>query len=274
MFQNRHSMRPDAHASTTRSGAWWGSTAKLVRRTARGPRHARPEPRPAPRDLRAVRAAQGPPRRGGGVPADRRAGAAAPTSPRSSRRRSSTRSRADRRRAASGAATDQTHGQTWHVPASAPARRRAATAARPAGGAATSVPAPVEPDAAGGDDDADPGPCHGGAGSRSPRHATRAGAPIHRGWSPIAAHHRWLEPFVLMALAGGSTHGYAIIGELTEVGMTDGAARRRAGVPDAARPRAGGPDQLDVDHRRRARRGATTRSPSWARGRSTSGRPS
>jgi len=49
------------------------------------------------------------------------------------------------------------------------------------------------------------------------------GAPVHRGWSPIAAHHRWLEPFVLMALASGSTHGYAIIGQLTEIGMTDAA---------------------------------------------------
>lgn len=50
-----------------------------------------------------------------------------------------------------------------------------------------------------------------------------AGAPLHRGWSPVAAHHRWLEPFVLMALASGSTHGYAIIGLLTEIGMSDDA---------------------------------------------------
>jgi PadR family transcriptional regulator PadR len=50
------------------------------------------------------------------------------------------------------------------------------------------------------------------------------GAPIHRGWSPVAAaHHRWLEPFVLMALASGVTHGYAIINLLTEIGMSDAA---------------------------------------------------
>jgi PadR family transcriptional regulator PadR len=50
-----------------------------------------------------------------------------------------------------------------------------------------------------------------------------SGAPVHRGWSPVAAHHRWLEPFVLMALASGSTHGYAVISVLTEVGMTEAA---------------------------------------------------
>ncbi len=50
-----------------------------------------------------------------------------------------------------------------------------------------------------------------------------SGAPVHRGWSPVAAHHRWVEPFVLMALAGGATHGYAIVGRLTEVGMTEAA---------------------------------------------------
>jgi PadR family transcriptional regulator PadR len=50
-----------------------------------------------------------------------------------------------------------------------------------------------------------------------------SGAPLHRGWLPVAGHHRWLEPFVLMALAGGSTHGYAAIGVLTEVGLTEAA---------------------------------------------------
>jgi len=49
------------------------------------------------------------------------------------------------------------------------------------------------------------------------------GAPVHRGWSPVAAHHRWIEPFVLMALASGAAHGYAVIGLLTEVGMSDAA---------------------------------------------------
>jgi poly-beta-hydroxybutyrate-responsive repressor len=60
-----------------------------------------------------------------------------------------------------------------------------------------------------------------GLGIASTRDA--AGIPVHRGWSPTAAHHRWLEPFVLMALAGGSSHGYAIVGILTEVGINQGA---------------------------------------------------
>jgi PadR family transcriptional regulator PadR len=50
-----------------------------------------------------------------------------------------------------------------------------------------------------------------------------SGVPGHRGWSPVAAHHRWLEPFVLMALAGGSTHGYGIIGVLRDVGIAESA---------------------------------------------------
>jgi PadR family transcriptional regulator, regulatory protein PadR len=50
-----------------------------------------------------------------------------------------------------------------------------------------------------------------------------SGAPVHRGWTPVAAHHRWIEPFVLMALASGAAHGYAVIGLLTEVGMSEAA---------------------------------------------------
>ena len=50
-----------------------------------------------------------------------------------------------------------------------------------------------------------------------------AGIPIHRGWAPVGAHHRWMEPFVLALLAGGSAHGYAILGELAELGITTGA---------------------------------------------------
>jgi DNA-binding PadR family transcriptional regulator len=49
-----------------------------------------------------------------------------------------------------------------------------------------------------------------------------SGMPVHRGWAPAASHHRWLEPFVLMALANGHSHGYAIIGALTEVGINGG----------------------------------------------------
>jgi DNA-binding PadR family transcriptional regulator len=40
----------------------------------------------------------------------------------------------------------------------------------------------------------------------------------------VAAHHRWLEPFVLMALANGDAHGYAIVSALTEVGISLGPA--------------------------------------------------
>jgi PadR family transcriptional regulator PadR len=49
-----------------------------------------------------------------------------------------------------------------------------------------------------------------------------AGVPIHRGWSPLGGHHRWMEPFVMVLLAGGSAHGYAIVGELAELGITNG----------------------------------------------------
>jgi DNA-binding PadR family transcriptional regulator len=49
-----------------------------------------------------------------------------------------------------------------------------------------------------------------------------SGMPVHRGWAPAASHHRWLEPFVLMALANGHSHGYAMIGALTEVGINGG----------------------------------------------------
>jgi DNA-binding PadR family transcriptional regulator len=48
-----------------------------------------------------------------------------------------------------------------------------------------------------------------------------AGVPIHRGWAPIGAH-RWMEPFVLALLAGGRAHGYAIVGELAQLGITNG----------------------------------------------------
>jgi PadR family transcriptional regulator len=48
-----------------------------------------------------------------------------------------------------------------------------------------------------------------------------SGIPIHRGWSPVGAH-RWMEPFVLAFLASGASHGYAIVGELAELGITNG----------------------------------------------------
>lgn len=47
--------------------------------------------------------------------------------------------------------------------------------------------------------------------------------PVHRGWAPAGGGHRWMEPFVLMLLAGGSAHGYAITAQLEELGITGGA---------------------------------------------------
>jgi PadR family transcriptional regulator PadR len=48
------------------------------------------------------------------------------------------------------------------------------------------------------------------------------GAPVHRGWAQVGIHHRWMEPFVLALLASGSEHGYAIVGQLAELGITNG----------------------------------------------------
>jgi PadR family transcriptional regulator, regulatory protein PadR len=49
-----------------------------------------------------------------------------------------------------------------------------------------------------------------------------SGVPVHRGWAPVGSHHRWMEPFVLALLAGGAAHGYAIVGELAQLGITTG----------------------------------------------------
>ncbi len=100
------------------------------------------------------------------------------------------------------------------APRRAATRKTVATAVRPA--RAASAAAPPSPDAA-----AAAELVTGGQAIATSRDG--AGAPTHRGWSPVAAHHRWLEPFVLMALANGCTHGYAIVGLLTEIGMTDAA---------------------------------------------------
>ena len=50
-----------------------------------------------------------------------------------------------------------------------------------------------------------------------------AGVPVHRGWAPLGGRHRWMEPFVLVLLAGGGAHGYAITAQLEEMGITGGA---------------------------------------------------
>ena len=49
-----------------------------------------------------------------------------------------------------------------------------------------------------------------------------AGVPVHHGWAPLGGRRRWMEPFVLVILAGGPTHGYAIIGDLEEMRITGG----------------------------------------------------
>jgi PadR family transcriptional regulator PadR len=49
-----------------------------------------------------------------------------------------------------------------------------------------------------------------------------AGVPVHRGWAPIGGRHRWMEPFVLVLLAGGRIHGYAMTAQLEDMGITDG----------------------------------------------------
>ncbi len=63
-------------------------------------------------------------------------------------------------------------------------------------------------------------PAQATAGVASGRDA--AGAPVHRGWAPDGPGHRWMEPFVMVLLASGATHGYAIVGELAQLGMTNG----------------------------------------------------
>ena len=60
-----------------------------------------------------------------------------------------------------------------------------------------------------------------GDGLASDRDA--AGVPIHRGWAPLGARRRWMEPFVLVLLAGGGAHGYSITAQLEEMGLTGGA---------------------------------------------------
>ena len=63
-----------------------------------------------------------------------------------------------------------------------------------------------------------------GPAAASPPIATdrdAAGVPVHRGWAPVGSH-RWMEPFVMVLLASGAGHGYAIVGELAQLGITNG----------------------------------------------------
>ena len=259
MFQNRHSMAPmrREHDEVRRLVAEYG---KLAGELGPGPGDAGPEPCAPSRDLPALRAAQGASRRGGRVPADHRAGASRRISGISSPRRWNTRSRWSRRsrltvRAASPSrqAGSRQDGNRKDAGTRARSRHRDA---RPAGSADAACRARrADSDAfVAGDEDADSGGIRRavpGLGIASTQDA--AGIPVHRGWAPTASHHRWLEPFVLMALAGGSSHGYAIVGILTETRDQPGLRRRRPGVPHAPGPRAGRPGRL--------RRGPPERAP-------------
>ncbi len=86
-----------------------------------------------------------------------------------------------------------------------------------------SQPADVIPDVE--EDEAASGPGEAASDETTPGIASgvdEAGIPIHRGWAPLGGHHRWMEPFVLAILAGGGAHGYAIIGDLGQMGITNG----------------------------------------------------
>lgn len=48
------------------------------------------------------------------------------------------------------------------------------------------------------------------------------GLAIHRGWAPLGGRRRWMEPFVLVLLAEGAAHGYAIVGQLKKMGLFSG----------------------------------------------------
>ncbi len=48
------------------------------------------------------------------------------------------------------------------------------------------------------------------------------GRPTHHGWNALAARRRWIEPFVLAMLARGDTYGYAILGRLEEMRVSNG----------------------------------------------------
>ncbi len=84
--------------------------------------------------------------------------------------------------------------------------------AAPAASAVPGAPSPAEAAASAG-----PDPVQGIASDHD-----EAGIPVHRGWAPVGSHHRWMEPFVMVLLSVGPAHGYAIVGELADLGMTNG----------------------------------------------------
>ncbi len=42
------------------------------------------------------------------------------------------------------------------------------------------------------------------------------------GWRPMGPRHRWLEPFLLVLIAGGTNHGYGLVGRLNALGVAPG----------------------------------------------------
>ena len=71
-----------------------------------------------------------------------------------------------------------------------------------------------------------------------PRSATpRRRHPVHRGWAPLGGPPRWMEPFVLVLLAGGGRPRLRDHGAARGDGHHRWAGRRRPGLPDAPRPR-------------------------------------
>jgi DNA-binding PadR family transcriptional regulator len=48
------------------------------------------------------------------------------------------------------------------------------------------------------------------------------GNPVHHGWPPCGGRRRWMAPFVLVLLAGGPAHGYALTRGLREMGVSEG----------------------------------------------------
>jgi DNA-binding PadR family transcriptional regulator len=48
------------------------------------------------------------------------------------------------------------------------------------------------------------------------------GRPVHHGWPPCGGRRRWMAPFILVLLAEEKAHGYALIGRLQEMGVSEG----------------------------------------------------
>lgn len=60
------------------------------------------------------------------------------------------------------------------------------------------------------------------AGDRIASAVDDAGLPVHHGWAALGGRRRLLEPFVMVMLAEGAAHGYAIVRDLEEMGLFSG----------------------------------------------------